>query len=79
MKRLNGLLGFGYFKWQRLITLALIIEAASFLFSLTALSLTGFYRGFTAYLGEDESIIAVYSPTSGTPYTGLVPAFLADR
>ncbi|MBS7605671.1 MAG: ABC transporter permease [Candidatus Bathyarchaeia archaeon] len=79
MSWLSRLLGFRYFKTQSLIILALTIAAASFLFSFTALGLTGFYRGFTAYLGEGGDIIAVYNPKSETPYTGLVPAFLAER
>jgi ABC-type lipoprotein release transport system permease subunit len=41
------LLGFKYLKRQRVLTLALIITVSSMLFSLTALSLLGFYRGFT--------------------------------
>jgi len=49
------------------------------LFSVTALSLLGFYRGFTAYLGEGEDIVAVYDRKSRTPFTGLVPAYLAEK
>jgi hypothetical protein len=49
------------------------------LFSLTALSLLGFYRGFTVYLGEGEDIVAVYDRGSRTPFTGLVPAYLAEK
>jgi len=49
------------------------------LFSLTALSLLGFHRGFTAYLGEGEDIVAVYDRRSRTPFTGLVPSYLAER
>jgi hypothetical protein len=52
---------------------------ASMLFSLTTLSLLGFYRGFTAYLGEGEDIVAVYDRKSRTPFTGLVPAYLAEK
>jgi ABC-type lipoprotein release transport system permease subunit len=73
------LLGFKYFKRQRVLTLALIITVSSMLFSLTALSLLGFYRGFTAYLGEGKDIVAVYDRKSRTPFTGLVPAYLAER
>jgi ABC-type lipoprotein release transport system permease subunit len=75
----TGLLGFKYLKWQRLLTLTLITAAASLLFSLTALSLLGFYRGFTAYLGEEENIIAIYNPKANTPYTSIVPAYLAEK
>ncbi|MEM2788702.1 MAG: ABC transporter permease [Candidatus Bathyarchaeia archaeon] len=73
------LLGFKYIRRQSLLTLTLIIAAASLLFSLTALSLLGFYRGFTTYLGEGEDIIVVYNPKSRTPYTSSVPAYLAER
>jgi len=73
------LLGFKYLKRQRVLTLALIITVSSMLFSLTALSLLGFYRGFTAYLGEGKDIVAVYDRKSRTPFTGLVPAYLAER
>jgi ABC-type lipoprotein release transport system permease subunit len=73
------LLGFKYFKRQRVLTLALIITVSSMLFSLTALSLLGFYRGFTAYLGEGKDIVAVYDRKSRTPFTGLVPAYLAEK
>ncbi|MEM3815870.1 MAG: ABC transporter permease [Candidatus Bathyarchaeia archaeon] len=72
------LLGFKYIKRQRLLTLTLTITAASLLFSITAMSLLGFYRGLTAYLGEGEDIIVVYNPKSRTPYTSSVPAYLAE-
>jgi len=49
------------------------------LFSLTALSLLGFYRGFNTYLGEGGDIVAVYDRRSRTPFTGLVPAYLAEK
>jgi len=39
----------------------------------------GFYRGFTAYLGEGEDIVAIYDRKSRTPFTGLVPAYLAEK
>ena len=73
------LLGFKYLKRQRVLILALIIILSSMLFSVTALSLLGFYKGFTAYLGEGEDIVAVYDRKSRTPFTGLVPAYLAER
>ncbi|GEM_PF-563749 len=79
--RLNftRLTSFKYLKRQRVLTLTLIITLSSMLFSLTALSLLGFYRGFTAYLGEGEDVVAVYSRRSSTPFTGLVPAYLAEK
>ncbi|MEM3549539.1 MAG: ABC transporter permease [Candidatus Bathyarchaeia archaeon] len=73
------LLGFNYLRRQRLLTLTLIITAASLLFSITALILTGFYKGFASYLGEEENIIAIYNPKARTPYTSSVPAYLAER
>jgi len=73
------LVGFMYLKRQRTLILALIILLSSMLFSLSALSLLGFYKGFTAYLGEEESILAVYDRKSRTPFTGLVPAYLAEK
>ncbi|MCX8178150.1 MAG: ABC transporter permease, partial [Candidatus Bathyarchaeota archaeon] len=79
MSTLNNLLGFRYLRWQRILALAIMVSAASFLFSFTALSLIGFHEGFTAYLGEGEDIIVVYNFRSRTPYTGLVPAYLAEK
>ena len=73
------LLGFKYLRRQRILTLTLIVALSSMLFSLTTLSLLGFYRGFTAYLGEGEDIVAVYDRKSRTPFTGLVPAYLAEK
>jgi len=70
--------GFKYLMRQRILTLALIIVLSSMLFSLTALTLLGFHRGFTTYLGEGENIVAVYDRKSRTPFTGLVPAYLAE-
>jgi ABC-type lipoprotein release transport system permease subunit len=49
------------------------------LFSITALSFLGFYKGFTAYLGEGEDIVVVYDSKSHTPFTGLVPAYLSEK
>lgn len=73
------LIGFKYLKGQHILTLALILTLASTLFSITAFSLLGFYNGFNAYLGEGESIVAIYDRRSRTPFTGLVPAYLAER
>jgi ABC-type lipoprotein release transport system permease subunit len=49
------------------------------LFSMTALSLLGFYNGFTTYLGEGEDIVVIYNKKSSTPFTGLVPIYLAEK
>lgn len=73
------LLGFRYLRRRRLAALALVVAAASFLFSFTSMSLAGLYRGLAAYLGEGGGVVAVYDPRGGTPYTGLVPASLAER
>lgn len=70
---------FKYLKLQRILTLAIILTLSSTLFSITAFSLLGFYKGFTSYLGEGEEIVAVYDPKSSTPFTGLVPVYLAER
>ena len=79
MIMLSRLIGFRYFKWQRILTLALIVTFSSMLFSITALSFLGFYKGFTAYLGEGENIVVVYDSKSHTPFTGLVPAYLSEK
>jgi len=70
---------FKYLKRGRILTLTLIITISSMLFSLTALTLLGFYRSFTAYLGEEEDIVALYDKKSRTPFTGLVPTYLAEK
>ena len=73
------LTGFKYLRRQRILTLALILVTASILFTITAFSLLGFYRGFNAYLGESEDIVAIYDRKSNTPFTGYIPTYLADR
>ncbi len=73
------LLGFKYLRRQHILALILIVIISSMLFSLTALSLLGFYRSFTAYLGEGEDIVVLYDRKSRTPFTGLVPAYLSER
>jgi ABC-type lipoprotein release transport system permease subunit len=70
---------FKYLKRQRVIALALVITLSSTLFSLTALSLASLYGGLTAYLGEGEDVVAIYDRRSSTPFTGLVPAHLAEE
>jgi len=79
MKSLNGLIGFRYLKGWRILTLTIILTLSSTLFSITAFSLLSFYKGFTAYLGEAEDVVAIYDRKSSTPFTGLVPAYLAER
>lgn len=73
------LLGFKYLKKRRILTLMIILTLASMLFSITAFTLTGFLKGFNAYLGEGENIMAIYDRNSGTPFTGLVPAYLTEK
>jgi ABC-type lipoprotein release transport system permease subunit len=70
---------FKYLKRQRVFALALVIALSSTLFSLTALSLVSLYGGLTAYLGEGEDVVAIYDRRSSTPFTGLVPAHLAEE
>ena len=73
------LLGFKYFNKYRIALLALILTLTSTLFTITALSLLGFYEGFNTYLGEGEDIVVIYDKGSRTPFTGLVPTYLADN
>jgi len=68
-----------YLKMGNVLTLVLILSAASMVFSITAVSLLSFYNGFAAYVGGGDNIIAVYDRKSSTPFTGLVPTYLADR
>ncbi|MEM0314260.1 MAG: hypothetical protein QXQ41_06910, partial [Candidatus Bathyarchaeia archaeon] len=72
-------MGFKYLSMRRFLALMLVVTVSSMLFSITALSLLGFYRGFTAYLGEEENVVAIYDRASSTPYTGLVPTHLAEK
>ncbi|MCS7096326.1 MAG: ABC transporter permease [Nitrososphaerota archaeon] len=74
-----GLAGFKYLSWKRLTALTLIVAVSSMLFSITVLSLLGFYRGFTAYLGEENNVVAIYDKASSTPFTGVVPAYIAEN
>ena len=73
------LFGFKYLRRHRVLILAIIVMLISMLFSITAFSLLGFYSGFNTYLGEGGDIIAVYDRKSRTPFTGLVPSYLAER
>jgi len=73
------LISFRYLRRQRILTLAFILTLASTLFSITAFSLLGFYKGFNAYLGEGEDVVAIYERRSRTPFTGTVPMYLAEQ
>ncbi len=76
MSKLNG---FGYLRFRRLIVLVLILCLVSTLFLVTALSFLGFYKSFNAYLGEGDEVVTVYDKQSRTPFTGSIPAFLAEQ
>lgn len=79
MKTAVKVLSFKYLRRQRILTLALILYMSSMLFSITAFSLLGFYRGFNVYLGEGEDVVVLYGTSSRTPFTGLVPAYLTYK
>ena len=74
-----SLIKFRYLRKKRITTLIVILTLASTLFSVTAYSFLGFYNGFTNYVGEQKDIIAIYSKTSSTPYTGIIPLNLIDK
>ena len=74
-----SLLGFRYLRKQNVLILFLLVTLISTLFSITTFSLLGFYNGFNAYLGEGENIVAIYSTKGRTPFTGIVPSYLAER
>ncbi len=74
-----SLRGFKYLRTQRVVALIVILTLTSTLFSVTAYSFLGFYNGFSGYLGEGNNIIAIYSQTSRTPFTGQVPIAIADN
>ena len=73
------LLGFRYLRKRNLFIFFLIVTLISTLFSITAFSLLGLYNGFNAYLGQGDNIIAIYSAVGSTPFTGLIPSYLAER
>lgn len=74
-----GLTQFKYLRLRRILAFMVVLTLSSMLSSLTALSLLSFYKGLSAYMGEGENVIIVYDMGSRTPFTGLVPAFLADK
>lgn len=63
---------FPYLRRKRTLTLIVILTLTSALFSVTAYSFLGFYNGFTNYAGEQDDVLAVYSTTGSTPFTGIV-------
>ena len=74
-----SLIKFRYLRRKRMLTLIAILTLTSTLFSVTAYSFLGFYNGFTNYVGEEKDIIAIYSKSSSTPFTGVIPLNLADK
>lgn len=75
---MSKLLGFSYLRFRHLVVLVLILAVVSCLFLVTSLSFIGVYQSFNAYLGEEADVIAVYDKQSRTPFTGSIPAYLAD-
>ena len=73
-----SLINFKYLNRKRMITLIAILTLTSTLFSVTAYSFLGFYNGFTNYVGEDKDIIAIYSKTGSTPYSGIISLGITD-
>ncbi len=70
---------FKYLQGRRVISLVLVLTLSSTLFSVTAFTLQGFYNSFNGYLGIGEDIVAIYDRGSNTPFTGLVPKYLAEQ
>jgi ABC-type lipoprotein release transport system permease subunit len=75
---MSKLLGFSYLRFRHLVVLVLILAMVSCLFLVTSLSFLGVYRSFNDYLGEEADVVAVYDKQSRTPFTGSIPAYLAD-
>ena len=73
-----SLIKFSYLRKKRMLTLIVILTLTSSLFSITAYSFLGFYNGFTGYVGEQKDVVAVYSKTGSTPFTGIVPLDLSN-
>lgn len=74
-----SLRNFKYLNTKRIVALIVVLTLTSTLFSITAYSFLGFYNGFTSYLGEDNTIIAIYNQASRTPFTGNVPISLENN
>jgi len=68
-----SLINFRYLQRRRMLTLIVILTLTSTLFSVTAYSFLGMYNGFTNYVGEEPDILAIYSKTGSTPFTGIIP------
>ena len=74
-----SLLNIKYLRRRRILTLIVILTLTSTLFSITAYSFLGFYNSLTSYIGEGNNIIAIYSTTSQTPFTGIIPLSLENN
>jgi ABC-type lipoprotein release transport system permease subunit len=74
-----SLLRFGYLRRKRAVALIGVLTLASTLFSVTAYSFLGFYGGFTGYVGEEQDIVAVYSKSGSTPFSGVIAVQAADQ
>jgi ABC-type lipoprotein release transport system permease subunit len=61
-----------YLRKKRTLSLIVILTLVSVLFSVTAYSFLGFYNGFSNYVSQQDNIVAVYSTTESTPFTGIV-------
>ncbi|MEM4700196.1 MAG: FtsX-like permease family protein [Candidatus Nezhaarchaeales archaeon] len=74
-----GPLPFRYLRWRRVLAFVAVLTLSLALSSITALSLTSFYSGMSSYAGGGKDVVVLYDAKSRTPFTGLVPALLADR
>ncbi|MBC7090725.1 MAG: ABC transporter permease [Nitrososphaeria archaeon] len=73
-----NLLIFKYIRVGRLIFLLTLLTLSSTLFSITCLSLLGFYSSFSSMLDVGGNVLTVYGRGSSTPFTGLVPAQISN-
>ena len=74
-----SLLRVKYLRKQRILTLIVILTLTSTLFSVTAYSFLGFYNGFSAFEGQTNNVIAIYSESGNSPFSGIVPISLQDN
>jgi len=70
---------FNYLRLRYVLILFVAVVLSSVLFSVTAFVLFGFYRNFNSYLGEERRVLAIYDRKSSTPFTSLVPMYLAEK
>lgn len=71
-------LKFKYVESRRIYVLFIALALTSMLFSTTSISLLSFYKAFLAYLGEGDDVLVVYDRNSRTPFTGVIPMYLAS-